>query len=108
MAGEIIRVETWVLQGALEGGGFIQITARLPISRNAQGDGYMIDLEGRDDMILSGETPEEVVEETLEALKEDAVYAIETGKRHADYEGVVFEQLPAGSWKSRSQDLVPA
>ena len=81
--GEIVEVQYWRLLRAIEGGGAIQVTARLPVTKSEDGQRFIIDIEGQDDMIVGGDTVGEVVEVALEALRADVDYAIEHNTRQA-------------------------
>lgn len=93
-----IEVRRMIYERATDEGGLIRIIAELPIYQNENGDGYVIDLEGKDDLILHGDTKDEVAKETIDALCTDVDQDLESGRRLADYQGVTYKQYPPKQW----------
>ena len=100
----IIEIRRLSYERATDEGGLIRIIAELPIYQNENGDGYVIDIEGKDDLILHGDTADEVVRETIEALCADVDQDLEKGRRLADYHGVTYKQYPPKQWVASAAD----
>ena len=99
---------------SLDDGNVLVITALLPVTEEEGGTGYVVDLDGQDDLYLCGNTQDDAVEQAMDGLCQWADAYIAGDTREPILPGVTIQVEEARRWsrhrypEPQCPEMVPA